>query len=447
MTTIITQEEQLKNLRQQENNNFPVTVFHPAIQEIINNAQTKHRFAPDWTATSLLYAASAAIGRALEIQHSPDWHEGPTLYACLIGAPGTGKTHPLTKALKPLNDHDNGAYQLYQQELKDYKRTIQNWKKLPPDQRETEPDKPIWNHTIVSDFTQEALIKVHSENPRSTAVHVDEFKGFFKNFTRYNTGGVQEFFLSNWSRQAIQTDRKGSDPIKIDTPSIGVAGTIQPGILDSLADEDRSENGFLHRFLFAWPEVQALPWDTTPPDGSIFFQWHIIVKRLLELPLYNGGPKVLTYTPEARTMLFNWQRANTEKINNETSEYLRGIWSKLEVYIQHLALILQALDYTKTGKPLSTVESTAMAGAIQLVHYYEQMAIKVYQRLGTSSPLDKLSTLEHTVYDALPEESFTTAQGILIATQYDMPQRTFERWIKKTTLFNKPKRGHYEKLQ
>jgi len=31
MTTTITQEEQLKNLRQQENNNFPVTVFHPAI--------------------------------------------------------------------------------------------------------------------------------------------------------------------------------------------------------------------------------------------------------------------------------------------------------------------------------------------------------------------------------------------------------------------------------
>lgn len=167
----------------------------------------------------------------------------------------------------------------------------------------------------------------------------------------------------------------------------------------------------------------------------------------MELPLYDGGPKILTYTPEAKNLLFNWQRANTEKINNETSEYLRGIWAKLEVYIQRLALILQALDHTRTGKPLSTVESTAMTGAIQIVHYYEQMAIKVYQRLGTSSPLDKLSTLEHTVYDALPEESFTTAQGILIATQYDMPQRTFERWIKKTTLFNKPKRGHYEKLQ
>ena len=263
--TTTTQEEQLKNLRQQENNSFPVSVFNPAIQAIINNAQTKLRFAPDWTATSLLYAASAAIGRTLEIQHSPDWHEGPTLYVCLIGPPGTGKTHPLTKALKPLNDHDNVAYQLYQQELKDYKRTMQNWKKLPPDVREIEPDKPIWNHTIVSDFTPEALIRVHSENPRSTAVHVDELKGFFKNFTRYNTGGVQEFFLSNWSRQAIQTDRKGSDPIKIDTPSIGVAGTIQPGILDSLADQDRSENGFLHRFLFAWPEVQAQPWDTTPP--------------------------------------------------------------------------------------------------------------------------------------------------------------------------------------
>lgn len=101
MTTTITQEEQLKNLRQQENNSFPVAVFNPAIQAIINNAETELRFAPDWTATSLLYAASAAIGRALEIQHSPDWHEGPTLYACLIGPPGTGKTHPLTKVSIP----------------------------------------------------------------------------------------------------------------------------------------------------------------------------------------------------------------------------------------------------------------------------------------------------------------------------------------------------------
>lgn len=72
---------------------------------------------------------------------------------------------------------------------------------------------------------------------------MDELASWFKNFNRYNKGSEQEFWLSVWSGNTVKVNRKTSDQYNIPLPFISVAGTIQPGVLNELAD-NRTENGF-----------------------------------------------------------------------------------------------------------------------------------------------------------------------------------------------------------
>ena len=76
---------------------------------------------------------------------------------------------------------------------------------------------------------------------------------WFKNFNRYNKGSEEQFWLSVWSGKAIRINRKTTEPTYITKPFISVIGTIQPGVLNDLAD-NRTENGFLDRLLFVAPE-------------------------------------------------------------------------------------------------------------------------------------------------------------------------------------------------
>ncbi len=76
---------------------------------------------------------------------------------------------------------------------------------------------------------------------------------WFKNFNRYNKGSEEQFWLSVWSGKAIRINRKTTEPTFIAKPFISVIGTIQPAVLNELADK-RTENGFLDRLLFVAPE-------------------------------------------------------------------------------------------------------------------------------------------------------------------------------------------------
>jgi hypothetical protein len=59
----------------------------------------------------------------------------------------------------------------------------------------------------------------------------------------------------------------------------------------------------------------------------------------------NPQPEVLRFTPEAKHLLFEWQRALTDQSNKPENEVISGINAKMEVYAARLALILQMLRY------------------------------------------------------------------------------------------------------
>jgi len=432
-----------------KDNPFPVEVFPKAVQEIITATNESLNFPIDFIGASILYAVSVSIGNTHRVEIKKGWQENAVLYLSIVGRAGTNKSHPISFALRPIEQQDSLKYQKYQSEKKEYDSISALTKKEREQQGHDEPVKPTWEQYLVTDFTPEALTDVHKFNKRGIGVYADELATWFKNFNRYNKGSEEQFWLSVWSGKAVRINRKTTEPTYITKSFISVIGAIQPAVLNELAN-NRTENGFLDRLLFVAPEnLKKEYWSETELNPVIFESWNTIISNLLDLSIIqdetdNPQPEVLMFTPEAKQLLFEWQRELTDQSNKAEDETISGINAKIEMYAIRLALILQMIAYACNESDKQAVGIEAVQGALKLVEYFKRTAIKVHSIVNNANPLDKLPTDKLNLYNELPD-TFTTSRGVEIAERKGIAERTFKYFISNRDLFNNPKRGEYEK--
>ncbi len=430
-------------------NPFPVEVFPKAVKEIITDTNESLSFPIDFIGASILYAVSVSIGNTHRVEIKKGWQENAVLYLSIVGRAGTNKSHPVSFALQPIEQRENLKFQKYQIEKQEFDAISNLTKKEREQQGYSEPVKPILEQHLVTDFTPEALTDVHKFNKRGIGVYTDELATWFKNFNRYNKGSEEQFWLSVWSGKTIRINRKTTEPTFITNPFISVIGTIQPKVLNELAD-NRIENGFLDRLLFVAPENLTKPyWSEKEINPVIIENWQTIISTLLDLPIIqdetnNTQPEVLRFTPEAKQLLFDWQRKLTDQSNKPENEGISGINAKMEMYAVRLALILQMIRFACNEDNKRAVGIEAVEGALKLVKYFKRTAIKVHSIVNNTNPLDKLPTDKQNLYNELPE-TFTTSEGVEFAESFGIAERTFKYFINNRGLFNNPKRGEYEK--
>lgn len=429
---------------------FPTGVFPLALQNVVKAATEHLQYPTDFIGASILFAVSLAIGNTHKIEVKSEWQENAVLYLCIVGKAGTNKSHPLSFAIQPILDYDKESFSKYEREKAEYEKWLSLPKKERQQQNIDEPQRPFWKKFIVSDYTPEALAQVHKINQRGIGVYVDELAGWIKNFNRYHKGGDQEFWLSNWSGKPVIIDRKTVEPIFISQPFIPVIGTIQNAILDEIAKDSRTHNGFIDRILFVIPDNLKKPyWSDSEISRNIIDIYRQTISKLLNLQLETGphdepSPAVLSLAPEAKQLLSHWQKQNTDLCNETENEMLTSIYSKLEIYAVRLSLILQMMHWACQESGKAFIEKRAVEGAIKLVEYFRKTAVKVHTLVTDYSPLDKLPKDKRKLYEALPE-LFTTEIGVQIAESLGIPERTFKRFIADRDLFDRISQGNYAK--
>jgi len=442
--------QQGNEIQERKTNRFPVEVFPLPVQQVISATNENLNFPIDFIGASLLYAVSVAVGNTHSVEVKKGFQQSAVLYLAIVARAGTTKSHPLSFALQPIVEQDKRTYRQYEQQRQEYEQAVNLSKKEREQQAIDEPIKPVWQKFLLSDFTPEALAEVHKFNKRGIGVYVDELAGWFKNFNRYNKGSEMEFWLSQWSGKPINIDRKTGEPVFIPLPFISVAGTIQKGILNELAKESRTQNGFIDRILFVIPDnIQKEYWSETDLPPVVSENWERIISNLLNLSITNDetlnpSPEVLRFTPEAKKVLFEWQKVNTDQSNGAESEALSGIFSKMDMYVLRLALILEMMRYACNESDKQAVSIEAVQGAVKLVEYFKSSAVKVNSILSNASPLDKHPTDKQTLYKALPD-TFTTETGLQIAEGLGVAERTFKYFLNEKELFTRISRGEYEK--
>lgn len=415
----------------ESDNPVPIDVLPPQFQNLISELDTSFKFLPDYSMAGLLYTVSTVLGNKVRLYVKNEWVEQARIYIVIVGLPGDGKSHAIKFMLKPLEEMDKEAYELYLNQLKDYHQN-----------KDENKVKPELKQQIISDFTPEAMVKAHEVNKKGISIYVDEIAGLFKSFNRYNKGNEEEQYLSTWSGSVISIIRASGDNVRIDNPHINIIGTIQPSVLSQVFTGNKLHNGFIDRFLFVYPESPPkVRWNDKELAESTIAMYMGFIKSLSGYIDKLEDPQMLGLSDEAKIELYEWQNMTPEEYD---FNYERGAQTKIEQYVLRLCMLLHVISNYNANVLDDLIERETVKSAVKLAEYYFKNARKVHETF-MADPYDLLSLKQKNVCDALPFQfSTSTAIKLVVETKL-ISRRSLFTFLKDKSLFEKLDRGEYKK--
>lgn len=377
---------------------FPMEALPFGMARFVEEVSRSVPCPPDFVAVPALAVLGVAAGRSVALRVKNGWYEEGNLWTAIVGPPGTGKTPPLKAVARPLYRIFEEELEVHQQALAMVKAARREAKaKLGKGGAAFDDDEPApLKRVLVGDSTAEALGLRLRDNPRGLIMVLDELAGMINGLNQYKQAGGNdtEFYLSLWSRASFPIDRKGQEggiPIYVRSPFFGMTGGIQPDKLNTIGttkDGRRLNDGFLDRFLMAWPKEVATRWTEEAVEPETEAEWSDAVRRLWARPMTQcpdgyGRPWAVDFTPEAKARYAAWFDENCASTREtDFPDEMRGPYSKIRAYCARIALVLEqawwAFDPGQGhGGDPPPVGLRSVQGAIRLTEYFESHYRKV----------------------------------------------------------------------
>ncbi len=219
---------------------FPVWGLPQELQEIIIDVAKGYKCSPTIPAVAMLAAATAAIGKGV-FSIIDNHHNYPSLWPLIVGSPSTSKSGPSSFFFERLEYFEDQAQEAYNAEKA-------NWvnagsKGLAPKQHQH----------MIGIVSDEAMLKILSENNGVGCLYLDEFATMAGSWGRYAKNGngqilgVLESIFSQ-RRTPVDTITRGSATIK--KPVLTLFATTNPTNFSRIMRSFLADNGGLYeRFL------------------------------------------------------------------------------------------------------------------------------------------------------------------------------------------------------
>jgi hypothetical protein len=446
-----------------KNNDFPLDYLPKHLAKIIEELESCSGYPKEFTACSMLFATSVAIGNNFKLQVLPDFQTSASLYLVLVGPAGASKSPPLSFAVKPIEELDKEAHRVYMEEYNKY-LTI---KRLSEKEREENEsmnfDEPKCKQLLVIDATMEALFDILIDNPKGVGIYVDEWRDWYLNLNRYNKGENKTKWLHLWDGKDIVLNRKNAVVSRVNNPFGSLAGTTQTDLLNDLFNDENAYSGFLDRFLICNP--QELRRIKRNDDFNLIFKenWATYIKNILSLDqgldeFGRVATRVLKYAQECKPELEKHEENITNAINHFQHKHPRKAQylSKVDTYTHRFSLIFQVMAHVIEGEDLNQISVTSFLRAKQIMEYFQGNMFALIDK-EQSKELKRIckTTEKYDWYTSL-EEQFRTheakelLQSILEVSATEtvsneaIDKKTI-RWLNDDILFEKLSQGLYRK--
>jgi hypothetical protein len=342
---------------------FPMDVLPGPARQLVSEAALAYSCPPDYVAVPVLVALGAANGSNRKLEVKDNWIERSAMYACIVGPPGTAKSPAIDLAVsRPV--FTNGGI------VKAQNKT----------------NAAI----IVTDTTIEALgLELRDAQESAVLCKYDELSALPASFNRYRKGlgSDRQTYQSLWggqalsiSRTTLNAGRRERDQIYVRDPFVSVIGGTQADCLRDLWDPRGRADGFLDRFLFAFPESIRRTYRNEGIAAATSKAYWALTDTLQEIIIDPNAKRIITFLPDARA---KWDSFCYEHFAREEQmpTYLRGTWSKLHAYTARFALTLQ-VGYRAAGETkCEDIEVKAVENAIRLTHYFVSHAAKAHRHV------------------------------------------------------------------
>ena len=242
---------------------FPVDVLpEPAAQLVVEGAKAIG-CQPDFLGVPVLAVAAGAIGRSVSLLMKAGYFAGATLFAACIGPPSDGKT----PALKPSPPRCGGSTRPWKRSTPRPSNAGRKRRTGPArtgrSRSRRRPQAPADRRRRHHDGDPPGHPGRQPARPRHGPRRAD--RAPLQGLNQYKSGGKgndRANRLKIWSGDAIKKDRVGNEdnvPIRCPHPSLSILGGLTPGMLGELLDPKGRADGFIDRFLLAYPEVLPIP--------------------------------------------------------------------------------------------------------------------------------------------------------------------------------------------
>jgi hypothetical protein len=370
---------------------FPIDALPPAAQEIAREIARTRLLPPDLPGSMALAAASAALGKGIEL-NCPPHRTRPNIFLLATARSGTGKSDCARDIFAPLYLAEDQASEAHRQtrlrkgaEAKLLEREISTIKKHSETNIERMADLTEKHEAalkelqprmlIIEDALEAAMKQAFANNREQLALLSAEGGQVVANLLgRY--GDVKGQTADTVALKAFSGDpdaqsRMGTGETRLKSPCLTIGLILTPDKCRELFRNQRfTEGGLMPRFLIATSNARPHRDEGSrrSPDAATLEQWESTILELVSTYRNAQAPAVIQCEPEALELF----RAHW---NSEFVDCFDEIESDAAFYSRHveqakrIALILHALKHGKAACRERLTESTA-ADALALVAWF-----------------------------------------------------------------------------
>jgi Protein of unknown function (DUF3987) len=370
---------------------FPIEVFPETMARLVLEGAESLACPHDLIALPTLVVAGGVIGRTVSLNLKGNYFASACLWGVTVAPPGDAKSPGWELASSAVARIDRV---LHGEHLELIARLEEeSTKPLPEGKKRTKQSLPRPRRIDVDDITMEDVPLILADNPRGVVRLVDELTAILLGMNQFKSGKGNDrpTLLKIWSGKSLKKDRVGHEsniPVRCQHPFLAIGGGIQPDMLGSMVDASGRADGFLDRWLFAYPESSPIPeWSEQGVSDETMADWCDLVDRLwtrqLNVKEGQSVPHVAFLTPDGRAAWVAAYNAHAAEMNApDFPPSLRGPWAKYREYAGRLALVLacvhHAADPTLDPTDVPQVGGRIVEAAWRLVAYFKTQARRVY---------------------------------------------------------------------
>jgi hypothetical protein len=418
---------------------FPVDVLPPLVAELAIETARAIGCARDFPGMVMLAVAAGAIGRSVSLRLKPNYFVGPSLYVGCIGPPSDGKTPALKVVAAAVRAIDDEL-------AAEHAAAMEKWKanQTGPDGKPIKkpPPPPKPRRIDIDDFTMEVLPMILEDNPRGLIAIRDELTAFILGMNQYKQGkgNDRSNALKIWSGDRIIKDRvnrENNAPVRCAHPALTIVGGLTPDMLGELLDPRGRADGFIDRFLLAYPDPLPVPnWSDRGISEDLADEWRSLIARLWERPLDlkdgQSVPHVAYFSPDGKARWEERYNAHSAEMNaDDFPPFLRGPWGKLREYAGRLTLTVtlmrHASDPTSDSLAVPEVDAVNVDATWKLISYFKSHIRRIHAAIAEGP-----ATSEARAVKAILE--WIQSKHLITFTESEIRQA--RRWIKDDDLNN-----------
>ena len=395
----------------------------PKLWEYMQAVAKYVQVAPEMCVLPLLSVLSLCVqGKAVINFPANDHTEPLNLYTMTIAAPGERKSgcfkefmNPVVRYQREYNQSRRFEIQNYQTKkvflerqrdnaMKGKQADLKKAQEFGKQLAELEEVHEL--RLVVEDVTPEALAAELARQGERTGMLDDEGTAFDTLSGIYSSGQVNiNIFLKAYDGAPYTIARRTSPDIELVNPLLTMGLMVQPAhYAEAMSNKQFSGRGFIHRFMFAFPEPMTgyLKFESPNIDLNLRTMYHDLIKSLLVIPYPKDKLPMICHSREARILFEDYfDHLQKEMQQGGRFENMKEWANKQFARALRVAGIFHMAEHKGyiADKPLSGENA---AYAIALALWEEQQAFHALSGEGAESEtvrnakliLEKLKGLE-----------------------------------------------------